>query len=720
MRLILVSNRLPISPQGKPTIGGLATGLSSFLDHWKTSGNESLWVGWPGPVDSEEERTELSRKFRKEHNAIPVFIKQKLFDSFYLSFCNNTLWPLFHYFTSLTKITEDSFESYKEVNEIYANKISEIYKDEDWIWIHDYHLMLVPAILRKKFPKAKISFFLHIPFPTFEIFRFLPSTIRSSILQGLLGSDLIGFHTQLYTQYFLRSVLRILGIDNNFGTIPFEGRSVTTGSYPMGIDYRKFSDFANSTVCKKKILKIKKDNLKIILSVDRLDYSKGVLQRLVAFDLFLKQNPEWREKCKFILIIVPSRTQIQSYSEMKSAIDEKVGLINGNYGNLNWSPIIYQYKGFSFEDLVAYYNVSDAILVTPFRDGMNLIAKEFIASQTETNGILILSETAGASAELGEAIIVNPNDVQEIADGIQLALTMPEKEKEKRNRFLKKRISKYDINYWANEILKDTNKNNASETYSKTIHFKKEDWKQVISDLDSRDKTIFFLDYDGTLRELEKKPEDAFPTEEISDLLRALSKNNSFEIVLISGRTRSFLETYFSDLPVHLIAEHGFWWKKPNEAWASQFQSQSLWKEEIKHLLDEYEARVPGSFVEEKDFSLVWHYRNADPEAGLKYSKELMDELFQISANSGFIVLPGNKIIEVREFGTGKGRAINVFLESKENVSVIAIGDDATDEEMFSAVPEFAISIKVGLGDSIAKYRLNHPTEVREFLKMFV
>ncbi|TGN10061.1 bifunctional alpha,alpha-trehalose-phosphate synthase (UDP-forming)/trehalose-phosphatase [Leptospira ilyithenensis] len=720
MRLILVSNRLPVTPQGKPTIGGLATGLSRFLDHWKKSGNESLWVGWPGPIDSEDGKSELEKKLRTEHNAIPVFIKQKLFDQFYNGFCNDTLWPLFHYFTSLTQITRDSFESYKEVNQIYADKVAGIYEDGDWIWVHDYHLMLLPAILRKKFPKAKISFFLHIPFPTFEIFRFLSTQIRSSILQGLLGSDLIGFHTQLYTQYFLRSVLRILGIENNFGIIPVEGRSVIAGSYPMGIDYNRFSDFANTAACKRKTFKIKTDKMKIILSVDRLDYSKGVLQRLVAFDLFLKQNPEWREKCKFILIIVPSRTGIRSYSEMKRAIDEKVGLINGDYGNLNWSPIIYQYKGFSFEDLVSYYNASDTILVTPFRDGMNLIAKEFIASQTETNGILILSETAGASSELGEAILVNPNDVQEIADGIRIALTMPEAERQKRNSFLKKRIHKYNINYWASEILKDTNKSISNKTYSKTTTLQKDDWKKIISDCNSKAKTIFFLDYDGTLRELQRKPEDAYPTEEILNLLQTLAKEDKFEIVIISGRTKTFLESYFNELPIHLIAEHGVWWKQPNENWVSQFQSQSLWKEEIKHLLDEYEARVPGSFVEEKDFSLVWHYRNADPEAGLKYSKELLDELFQISVNSGFIVLPGSKIIEIREFGTGKGRIVNVFLESKNDVSVIAIGDDTTDEEMFQSLPESSITIKVGLGDSFAKYRLAHPEEVRDFLKMFV
>ncbi|TGN18133.1 bifunctional alpha,alpha-trehalose-phosphate synthase (UDP-forming)/trehalose-phosphatase [Leptospira idonii] len=721
MRLVLVSNRLPVNLQGKPTIGGLATGLASFLEDWKIQGRPYVWIGWPGQNVPEKDEAEIEAKLWNGSQTIPVFLKTKTFDLYYEGFCNRTIWPLFHYFPSYTDYSNDTFEAYKEVNRVFAKKIIQNHKQGDWIWIHDYHLFLVPQMIREAIPDAKISFFLHIPFPTFEIYRLLPKQIRNSILEGVLGSDLIGFHTQLYSQYFLRSILRCLGLENQRGIVSYKERNIKVGSFPMGIDYEKFRKQAESKECIKKVNKIKnnKQNLKIIISVDRLDYSKGVLQRLNAFDEFIRNNPEWKEKCQLLLIVVPSRTNVPSYQAMKQSIDEKVGNINGKYGNLNWTPILYQYKGLSFEDLVPLYKSADAILITPFRDGMNLVAKEYVACQTDGKGVLILSEMAGAASELVESIPINPNDIEETAIAIKQALEMPEEEKISRNLLMQNRIQSYNVNVWANDIRKETDKIVGSQIQGQTEKLNDVS-KDIVSLLEGKESYLF-LDYDGTLREFEIQPEKAVPNETILFLLNELCKIPFLHTCIISGRDKNFLEEHFSKLPVTLVAEHGSWIRRQEDSqWEKQQISLIRWKEDILKRLKVYQTRIPGSFIEEKEFSLVWHYRNADPDIGANAAKEILDEISQISSNQNFLVQPGKKIIEVREIGVGKGKAALSVLGSHLNSQIIAIGDDVTDEDLFSSLPSQSITIKVGSEDTHAKYRIKDTKEVLHFLSELI
>lgn len=710
MRLILVSNRLPVQWDGTPNVGGLATGLSSFLSHWKSLGNEVVWVGWPGKSIPEKEQKSYAKKMREEHGTIPVFLKQKLADSFYNGFCNKTLWPLFHYFTAHSEYSDTTFDSYEEANYEFAKTVETIYEPGDWVWVHDYHLFLLPGILRNLFPNITLSFFLHIPFPTFEIFRLLPERFRTKILTGVLGADLIGFHTQSYTQYFLRSLLRCLGIENERGIIYYKNHLTKTGAYPMGINVENFIQYSNSKECDTIANEINKNhkNLKQILSVDRLDYTKGVLQRLNAFELFLKQNPNWLKKCKFVLVLVPSRTDVSSYQSMKKAIDEKVGAINGSFGTLDWTPILYQYKGFPFEELVPLYKNTHVMLVTPFRDGMNLVAKEFLVSQN--CGMLVLSEMAGASAELPEAILVNPNDLNGMAIAIREAIEMEEKEIHFRNQIMINRLSENSVMEWAKKIFTDT-----EEHAKKNLTFQTKSIppsSQLL--LPNNNHPIFIIfDYDGTLVPFESLPHLAVPKKELLESLETLLKIPTISLAIISGRDRKFLETHFQTLPIHLVAEHGAWHKAPyGEKWNSLFTSNLDWKEQIKSHLDEFTKRVPGSFTEEKEFSLVWHFRNADPDIGLNAAREMLDELSQISSNTGFFVQRGNKIIEVREYGTGKGKAAKQILPNAE-LNVYVFGDDTTDEDMFRELPDSAISVKIGKSETIAKYRFNQPAEVQ-------
>ncbi|TGK55375.1 bifunctional alpha,alpha-trehalose-phosphate synthase (UDP-forming)/trehalose-phosphatase [Leptospira kanakyensis] len=717
MRLILVSNRLPVQWDGTPNVGGLATGLSSFLSHWKSEGNEIIWVGWPGKSIPEKEQPTYAEAMKKEHGTVPVFLKQKLADSFYNGFCNKTIWPLFHYFTAHCEYLDATFDAFEEANNEFAKAVTKVYQPGDWVWVHDYHLFLLPGILRNLYPNIILSFFLHIPFPTFEIFRLLPEMFRTKILTGVLGSDLIGFHTQSYTQYFLRTLLRCLGIENERGFIYHQNHITKTGAFPMGINVEQFTVYAKSKECRDIASTFNKNHkdLKQILSVDRLDYTKGVLQRLNAFELFLKQNPLWIKKCKLVLVLVPSRTDVSSYQSMKRAIDEKVGSINGSFGTLDWTPILYQYKGFPFEELVPLYRNTQVMLVTPFRDGMNLVAKEFLVSQT--NGMLVLSEMAGASAELPEAILVNPNDLSGMADSIKEAIEMDEKEIHFRNQVMINRLSENTVNDWAKRIFSDT-----EDTSKKNLAFQT---KSVSPNseflLPTKDKPIFLIfDYDGTLVPFEPLPHLAVPSQELLNSFMEMLKISNLSIAIISGRDKSFLEKTFKTLPVHLVAEHGAWHKPPyGSKWNSLFTSNADWKSQIKDHLNEFTKRVPGSFTEEKEFSLVWHFRNADPDIGLNAAREMLDELSQISSNSGFFVQRGNKIIEVREYGTGKGKAASKIVP-QSNLNLFVFGDDTTDEDMFRELPESAFTIKIGKSETMAKYRFKNPEDVHSWIQNLI
>lgn len=514
MRLLVVSNRLPITvveSEGKlifqESVGGLVSGLSAYLDSLKGSSftkSEYIWIGWPGiSVDkkTKEELEELSAKALSEFRAYPVFLTERAMEKFYQGFCNKTIWPLFHYFPSYTVYDESFWLHYKCVNKIFCEAVMTVIKPDDVVWIHDYHLMLLPQLLREKMPDARIGFFLHIPFPSFEIFRLLPMKWRSEILEGLLGADLIGFHTHDYTQYFLRCVLRILGYEHNMGEIFLSDRVIKAETLPMGIDFQRFYSAASCPEVqreKEQLVKTLSD-FKVVLSIDRLDYTKAIIKRLQGYELFLQKNPQWHRKVILVLVVVPSRIDVEHYQQMKKQIDEFVGKVNGQFGGVDWTPILYQYKFLPFNPLVALYAVSDVALITPVRDGMNLIAKEYVATKTDKTGVLILSEMTGAAKELGEAIIINPNNIQEIADALKEALEMPKEKQVKRNEIMQNRLKRYDVVRWADDFIREliSVKDEQKRFNARLLGLSMRE--QLLKDFKKALKRLIFLDYDGTL-----------------------------------------------------------------------------------------------------------------------------------------------------------------------------------------------------------------------------
>ncbi len=723
-KLIIVSHRLPVTvTSGNEKIsfthssGGLATGLSSY----RTKSNFT-WIGFSGLITEKvpvNESLHISDKLLKDYSCIPVNLTEEDIKLYYNGFSNNTLWPLFHYFPIYTSYSEDTWLAYKEVNRKFCSEVLKNASDEDTIWIHDYHLMLLPEMIREKLPKAKIGFFLHIPFPSSEVFRLLP--YRKEILQGLLGADLVGFHTYNYYRHFLSSVLRICGNENTFGEIDLKERMVKADVFPMGIDYSKYSSL-NRVGIKKEIQKIqaKTGDMKIILSIDRLDYSKGVLQRLEAFKLFLEKNPEYHEKVVLILVAVPTRSEIKLYRNLKNDVDRLIANINGMFSTISWTPISYMYRSIPMNMLLAFYNQADIALLTPLRDGMNLIAKEYAAAQSVKNGIIILSEMAGVAEEMGEAIIVNPNDRVEMAVAIKRALEMPEDERVERITKIKKRVKDYDIFRWADDFLtKLVNSEGETGKYEKLILTRKIQ-NQILYAYKKAKSRMLLLDYDGTLVNFQSKPEDAIPDEELYSILDIMAAKNENEIVIISGRGKGYLEKYFNkNKNITLVAEHGAWLRHPGEEWILTIDSDTRWKTLIRPLLEKYVKYTPGTFIEEKDFSLAWHYRNADHEFSSMNSKELKLQLLGFISNLNIGLMDGDRVIEIKSLENSKGRMASRLVAAKDYDFILAAGDDMTDETMFEKLPENAYSVKIGLGNTSAKYNLYDVYEFRNLLKKF-
>jgi len=720
-RLLVIANRLPFSVikrAGKfnfrSSPGGLAVGLSSLPKSY-----ERLWIGWPGITNEKltiHDKEQIREKLAKE-NCLPVFLSEKQIERYYLGFSNKTIWPLFHYFPTRT-IWEDRFWiTYQQVNHAFFETVAGIAEPGDCIWIHDYQLMLLPQLLREKFPGLEIGFFLHIPWPSFELFRLLPW--REEILNGILGADLIGFHTYDYVRHFLSSICRIMGLEHTLGQVSMGNRVIKVDAFPMGIDYKKYSQAINNAGVRKEVDKILQTvgKRKIIISIDRLDYTKGIIQRLEAFDLFLSENPEYKEKVTLIMVAVPSRTDVEDYQILRNRLEQLVGRINGEQGAIGYIPVWYLYRFMPFHKIAALYNVADVALVTPLRDGMNLIAKEFIASKTEGRGVLILGEMTGAASELGEALIVNAYNKVAIVQAIKDALDMPLLEQIERNRLMQERIARYDVSRWSSDFIQALSdiKKKQQELY---VHKLSESTRQkLITDYSRSRKRLLLLDYDGTLVGFRGKPAQAGPDEEIMNILRNLSDNKNNKVVIISGRDKQTLEEWLSSLNVSLVAEHGAWIKPRDQEWQCMQPLETRWKDTIRPILELYSDRTPGSSVEEKDFALVWHYRRADPEFANVRGQELRGALVNLTENLDVGVFEGNKILEIKNAGVNKGRAVEYWTGNQKWDFLLAAGDDYTDEEMFRALPNGAYSIKVGLSISNARFQVDTLNEIRSLLK---
>lgn len=723
---IVVSNRLPVTVTKSDgelvftaSSGGLATAMSSI-----SSDDEMLWIGWPG-IPSEElnpsEKRKITRELRKR-NCYPVFLTAKQVEEFYEGYSNETLWPVFHYFHSLATFNDQHWEAYKKVNDLFARAILKHTSNHTTLWIHDYHFLLLPQKIRKTEPDCSIGFFLHIPFPSYEIFRLIPN--RKELLLGLLGADLVGFHMYDYARHFTLSVERILGYKVKNGSITFSNRMVRTDAFPISIDYMKFKNTVNTPDTQKEITVLNEyyKDKKIILSVDRLDYTKGIDRRLEAFELFLKKNPRYHKKVTMIMVAVPSRTEVPAYRDLRDSIEQTISRINGTYATVDWTPVSYQFKNQPFDKLVALYAKSDIALVTPLRDGMNLVAKEYVASKQRSTGVLILSELTGAVDELQEALVVNPNDTKSIVNALEQALKMPVRQQKMRMRAMQRRISYYDVQRWANDFLEQlaTTKLQQAEQNSKLL--RNSDREEIIQSFKTAKKRLLLLDYDGTLKAFVKSISMAAarPRQRALQLLKNLSAIPNTDVFIMSGRPRDALDHWFEQTNINLIAEHGYWIKNKG-SWSNQ-SSNTTYKQLIMPTLIKYTERTPGSTLEDKNSSVVWHYRNVSPELAYVRKRNLKHDLLDILEGYEVSVHSGKKIIEIKPNSVSKGYAATEITNNNTYDFILCAGDDYTDEDMFKVMAgkPNVYTIKVGPGSTRANYQLKSVPDLLKLLNSLV
>jgi len=448
VRLIIAANRAPLrhtEDEGwVPAIGGLATALLPVLQE-----QGGVWIAMQEDAKAPTRQSYPPEAPELEIHRIPLSARERT--HYYLGMSNRVLWPICHYMLQHLELERAYMEAYRTVNRRFAEAIVRAYRPGDFIWVHDYHLMLVPHLVRQAIPDANISFFWHIPWPAMEVYRILPWS--RELLQGMLGCDLIGFHVEEYVENFLESARYLLGAEIEDNRVLWEGREVRVEAHPIGIDVARFEQLSEREDVRREAERLREEMHAewLLIGIDRLDYTKGILSRLLAFEQFLKEHPAYHGRVTFYQVATPSRTQLESYQQLKREVDEAVGRINGFFARDSWVPVHYRYRTYTQEELCVFYRAADVALITPLRDGMNLVTQEFIAASQ--SGVLVLSELTGAAHLLREAVLVNPYDRDGMVQAIQTALEMPVEERIERFRCLKRTVRELDVHHWARRFL---------------------------------------------------------------------------------------------------------------------------------------------------------------------------------------------------------------------------------------------------------------------------
>jgi trehalose 6-phosphate synthase/phosphatase len=714
--LINVSNRLPVAVKNgelTKSSGGLVAALEGLpKGHY-----EQKWIGWPGAeITDQKEQKQIGRKLADEYGCIPVFLGKEEAAGFYEGFSNSSIWPLLHYLPNYLRYEPEWWDDYRKVNQTFADKVLEIAKDGDLVWVHDYQLMLLPALLRAEAPNLRIGFFLHTPFPAPQVFRFHPRC--RELVAGMLGANRIGFHAFNYLRHFSGAVRRLLRIETELTQVSRDGYTTALGVYPIGINASKFDETMDSEEFRQRRDEFRRahEGKRLVISVERMDYTKGILHRLEAIDDFLAKW-EQIDNIRFVFVSVPSREGIEEYQHLLEEVESRIGQLNGKYATLLNSPIHFIHGSIPFVDLCALYALADVALVTPLIDGMNLVAKEFIACQRENAGLLILSEFAGAAEELFNALFVNPYDSDGVAATLVAALGTPVEQRRSGIQAMRERVIRYDARHWARSFSDDLAADSTDSRMEKAQI--KEASDQIRRAIESGEKIALFLDYDGTLREIEVEPSAATPNLAIETLLRRLEQKPNLDITILSGRSETDLAAFFGSFSFRLIAEHGASWRQPGKkSWERPDHNlKYAWKDKLLPILRVYEQATPGSMVEEKASAIVWHYRKADEEFGEWKASRLTQELSALGANQPIKVRHGKKMVEVNAAEINKGAAVAQVLEQSPNYGIaICAGDDLTDEGMFELTLPRLLTIKVGPGLTQARFRIADPAAFRQFL----
>jgi trehalose 6-phosphate synthase/phosphatase len=692
-KLVVVSNRLPITivqdgdrTSVRRSAGGLVSALEPVLARLG-----GTWVGWPGvPTESAITMPET----RRPYTIVPVALNRVEVAGFYDGFANATLWPLFHGFPTRARFDRAGWEAYSRANQLFAETAARVADKAQLIWVHDYQLMAAPTLLRERLPNMRLAFFLHIPFPPFDLFRLLPWD--RELLRGLLASDLIGFHSQAYVRNFLDCVERLLGVrvDRDEQLVEHGGRTVRVGAFPLGIDFDLYESRARAAPT------ADAPDARVVLGVDRLDYTKGIPERIRAFERLLELHPEHRERVVFLQIAVPSRTEVKEYRRLKREIDELVGRVNGRFGTPQWSPIHYLHRASSEEQLVALYRDAHVGLVTPLRDGMNLVAKEYVACQVGDPGVLVLSRFAGASETMREALLVNPYNIDATAEALHRALTMDESERRSRLAALRWRERRHNVHTWVEVFLRAAGAPHMGIPPPRRADF--EAWLGIRL---SGYRVALFLDYDGTLTPIVDHPHGARLAPSMRRALAACAARADTDVAIISGRSLSDLEDTVGVPGLTYAGNHGFEITGP-ELEAFRHPDLVHFTEKLTALAAELDRlAVDGGWVERKALTLTLHYRAVESAR----RAPLVERARATIAAAGFQPRDALCAIEARPpIGWDKGQAVLHIMRQRygpawsERVRIIYLGDDLTDEDAFRVLAGLGVTFRVGSADSLS------------------
>ncbi|GAA5980877.1 hypothetical protein JCM11641_004752 [Rhodosporidiobolus odoratus] len=621
----------------------------------------------------------------------PVWLEDGLHSRFYEGMCKEYLWPIFHYLSlpdNISKKTEQAaWDAYYETNLIYAKKVASVYKPGDLVWIHDYHLLLVPKMLRQLLPTEKptISLFLHCPFPSSEFFRCLPR--REELLEGMLGCNLVCFQTHSYARHFLSSCVRVNGCEARAGGVDAHGHLVHLAHCPIGVDVDNVEMDRQSPGVLPKIEALRKiyAGKKIIVGRDKLDPTKGVLPKLRAFERFLHDYPEWANKVVLMQVTSPSPGDSP---QLATKVSELVDQINGTYGSLEFQPVHHYHQTIERDEYFALLSVADLALVTSRRDGMNTTSMEYIICQAEAKGSLIVSEFTGVSSLLTKAIKINPWDLGGVARAIDSCLQMPLEERTVRHKLLHHAVTSQTAAVWAHtNILKLLESLQGEQATQNTPPL---DESALVAKYEQAGKRLLMFDYDGTLTPIVKDPSAATPSPALLSSLSTLAADPKNVVYIISGRDGDFLEEHLGHIPnLGMSAEHGCFIRQPGaKEWVSLTDDLDMdWKKDVLRIFRYYEARTQGSFVEKKVSSVTFHYRNADPVFGLFQAKELQAMLESMQESLPIDVLVGKKNVEVRPAHTNKGEIVRRLMYVYPDAQFcMCAGDDKTDEDMFHSM----------------------------------
>ncbi|XP_073223326.1 alpha,alpha-trehalose-phosphate synthase [UDP-forming] 6-like isoform X2 [Cicer arietinum] len=740
-RIIIVANQLPIKAQknqdGNRNCWSFCWDENSLLQLKDGLGDDDIEVIYVGCLKEDvnpNEQDEVSQILLENFKCVPVFLPPDMFTRYYHGFCKQQLWPLFHYMLPLSpelggRFNRSLWQAYVSVNKIFADRIMEVINPEDdYVWIHDYHLMVLPTFLRKRFNRVKLGFFLHSPFPSSEIYKTLP--IREELLRALLNSDLIGFHTFDYARHFLSCCSRMLGLtyESKRGYIGLEyyGRTVNIKILPVGIHMGQIQSVLRLRETEEKVCELIRQfsdqGRTMLLGVDDMDIFKGISLKLLAMEQLLIQHPEYQGKVVLVQIANPARGRGKDVKEMQDETKATVKRINETFGKPGYDPVILIEEALKFYERVAYYVVAECCLVTAVRDGMNLIPYEYIVGRqgNETldkvlgigsfpkkKSMLVVSEFIGCSPSLSGAIRVNPWNVDAVADAMDSALGMADSEKQLRHEKHYRYVSTHDVGYWARSFLQDLERACSDHVRRRwwgigfglsfkvvalDPNFRKLSMDHIVSAYKRTTSRAILLDYDGTL--MPQVSIDKSPTGKSIESLNSLCRDKNNVVFLVSARSRKTLSEWFSPCEnMGIAAEHGYFLRmKRDDEWETCVPATDCsWKQIAEPVMKLYTETTDGSTIEDKETALVWWYEDADPDFGSCQAKELLDHLESVLANEPVTVKSGQNYVEVKPQGVSKGLVAKRLLSSMQEKGkspdfVLCIGDDRSDEDMFEVI----------------------------------